>query len=223
MKMSIRVLLACMAVLMVGIVGAAIQQTDPVSTFQLIKQNAELMAVAPVILSASITPEMINDLKVKYGNVKLITVWVDMPVYDIDNIPFKDRVSFKELKIDYATLINRELPISERIKPLEDLKKACDVGDKTTLAKELSARYSGVEIEPGEPYQFIVRRPDRGMIKMLLPLAESRQIDDFADKAIKNLIVGGDSDSLEDGLVFMGVISQLKEMISPAQSFLSKA
>lgn len=76
---------------------------------------------------------------------------------------------------------------------------------------------------PEESYQFAVRRPDRGHISMLMPLAQKEQIDEFADKAVKNLVVGGDVDALEDGLVFMGVVSQLKGVIQPAQSFLAKA
>ncbi len=82
---------------------------------------------------------------------------------------------------------------------------------------------NGKEITPAELYQFLVKRPDRGLIKMLLPLAQSGKLDEFTDKAIKNLIVGGDTDALEDGIVFMGVSSQLKDMIAPAQTFLSKA
>ena len=83
---------------------------------------------------------------------------------------------------------------------------------------------NGVVTTPVEQYQFIVKRPDRSLIKMLLPLAaDISQLDNFADKAVKNLIIGGDMDSLDDGLVFMGVITQLKDLIQPAQSFLSNA
>jgi len=91
------------------------------------------------------------------------------------------------------------------------------------LAGELSAKYSGKVIEEGEQYQYLVKRPDRGLIKMLLPLAEAKKIDEFSEKAVKNLVVGGDMDALEDGIVYMGVVSKLRQMISPAQSFLSKA
>lgn len=80
-----------------------------------------------------------------------------------------------------------------------------------------------VEIDKDEQYEFLVRRPDRGLIKMLLPLAQDGKLDEFSDKAVKNLVVGGDTDSLDDGLVFMGVVQQLQKIIAPAQSFLSKA
>lgn len=78
-------------------------------------------------------------------------------------------------------------------------------------------------ITPEESYHFAVRRPDRGLIKMLMPLAEGKEIDEFADKAVKNLVVAGDMDALEDGIVYMGVVQQLKDIISPSASFLSNA
>ena len=223
MKNSIRILLACVAFLAVSVVGAAVHQSEPVAVFEFVKQHAELMAAAPVILTSSITPEIINDMKVKYGKVKVITVVAEAPVYDIDQVPFADRVALKSLGVDFSQIINPELDIKERLEPLEALKQLRDDKEHGALAKKLFSKYSGKEIEPGEQYQFLVRRPDRGLIKMLLPLAEARKIDEFSDKAVKNLIVGGDTKALEDGIVFMGVVAQLRRMISPAQSFLSNA
>lgn len=82
---------------------------------------------------------------------------------------------------------------------------------------------NGKVIDPGESYEFAARRPDRGHVSMLLPLANSGAIDEFADKAIKNLIVGGDIEALDDGIVYMGVVSRLKELMQPAVSFLKTA
>ncbi len=223
MKRSFRILLVCMAVLVASVVGAAVQQVDPGLTYEFIRQHAELMAAAPVIVSASITPELINDMKVKYGRIKVITVVVEAPAYDIDDIPFKDRVALKELGVDFATVINPELKIKDRLMPLAALVELKDDPNKSELANSLYSKYKGKELEKGEQYQFLVKRPDRGLIKMLLPLAEARKIDEFSEKAVKNLIVGGDLSALDDGLVFMGVVSQLRTMISPAQSFLSNA
>ena len=222
MKFSIRVLLGCLVLLCVSVVGAAVQ-ADPVAACTFIKDNVVLMVAAPAIVSQAITPELITDLKLKYGKLKLITVVVEAPVYDIDKVAFSDRVLFKQLGVDFATIVNTELSLEDRLKPLDGLKEFKDSKEKGAIAAELYAKYQGKILEPGEQYQFVVKRPDRGLIKMLLPLAESRQIDDFADKAVKNLIVGGDLDSLEDGLVFMGVVAQLKTMISPSQSFLVNA
>lgn len=222
MKKSIKILLGCLAILIISIVGATVSNAEPASAFEFVKHNAALMAAAPAIVSSTITPELIHDMKIKYGKIKLITVVVESPVYDIDNIPFKDRVSLKELGIDYQTIINTELSLEERLKPLHEVVDT-DKDWKKDLFKSLFAKYSGKEIEPGEQYQFLIRRPDRGLIKMLLPLAQDGKLDDFSDKAVKNLVVGGDMQALDDGIVFMGVVSQLKGMISPAQSFLSNA
>lgn len=223
MRNSIRVLMGCLVLLCVSVVGAVVQ-ADPVAAGTFIKDNAVLMtAPLPLLVSSNITPELINDLKLKYGKLKLITVVVEAPVYDIDKMAFSDRVLFKQLGVDYATIINTELSLEDRLKPLEGLKELRDDQEKGAIAAELFSKYSGKILEEGEQYQFLAKRPDRGLIKMLLPLAKQGQIDDFADKATKNLLVGGDMEALDDGIVYMGVVSQLRLMISPEQSFLSKA
>jgi len=222
MKFSFGVLMGILVLLCVSIVGGAVQ-ADPVTIGVFLKDHASVMMVGPAIISASITPELINDMKVKFGRIKVITVVVESPVYDIDNLTFEDRVSFKKLGVDYAIILNKMLLIEDRLKPLEALKELRDDINVGNLAAVLYSKYTGKVIEPGEQYQFLAKRPDRGLIKMLLPLAEARQIDDFSDKAVKNLIVGGDMNMLEDGIVYMGVVSQLRQMISPEQSFLANA
>lgn len=223
MKSFITILLGCLFLLCVGVVGAAVQ-ADPVAAGTFVKENAVLMVAAPVLVSSTITPELINDLKLKYGKLKLITVVVEAPVYDIDKMAFSDRVLFKQLGVDYATIINTELSLEDRLKPIEKLGFiTTEGGENAKIAEMLGAKYQGKTIETGEQYQFIAKRPDRGLIKMLLPIAEAKQIDEFADKAVKNLIVGGDMTALDDGLVYMGVVAQLKEIIQPAQSFLANA
>jgi hypothetical protein len=222
MKFSFRVLMGCLILLCVSIISATVQ-ADPVAAGAFLKDNAVYLMAGPAIVSASITPELINDLKVKYGRIKVITVVVESPVYDIDNMAFSDRVLFKQLGIDFATIVNTELSIEDRLKPLYELTLLRDDIDKGAIAADLYSKYSGKVLEEGEQYQFLVKRPDRSLIKMLLPLAEARQTGDFSDKAVKNLVVGGDMAALEDGIVYMGVVSQLRQMISPAQSFLSKA
>lgn len=222
MKSFVRVLMGCLVLLCVSVAGAVVQ-ADPVATGQFLKDNAVLMVSAPAFVSSSITPELIADLKLKYGKLKLITVVVEAPVYDIDRVAFSDRVLFKQLGVDYATIVNSELSLEERLKTLEALEEFKDNKEKWAIAATLLEKYQGKILEHGEQYQFLVKRPDRGLIKMLLPLAEAKKIDQFSDNAVKNLIVAGDMNSLEDGLVYMGVVSQLKEMISPAQSFLANA
>lgn len=218
MKRSITILLSLLALLVFGLAAQAASHIE----VQFVKDA--VIAVAPVaIVSTNITPELIKDLQIKFGKIKVITVVVEAAVYDIDEIPFNDRVAFKELGIDFTIILDKNLDLKERLKPLEQLSEFRDNEAKYNRAIELANKYTGKELEPGELYQFLVRRPDRGLIKMLLPLAQAGKIDDFADKGVKNLVVGGDMDALEDGLVYMGVVSQLKEMIAPAQSFLSKA
>ncbi len=175
-----------------------------------------------VLVSKNITPEIIEQMKVKYGKIKVITVVVEEPIYDIDKLTFDDLINLKKLGIDISVIRQKDLSLEERLKPLEKLVEMKDDKDCFELIKKVN-HLSGKVIEEGEQYQFIVKRPDRGLIKMLLPLAQGGKIDDFADKAVKNLIVGGDQEALEDGIVFMGAVSQLKEMIAPAQAFLSKA
>jgi hypothetical protein len=166
MSRSIKILLGCLILLVIGIAGATAANVDPVAIAHSVKYSAPIIAGSAVIVSANITDQMIQDTKVKFGRIQLLTVVVTPEDKDAD----------------------------ENV------------------------------IAPAEQYQFIVKRPDRGLIKMLLPLAaDTSQLDDFADKAVKNLIIGGDLDALEDGLVYMGVVTQLKDLIQPAAAFLSNA
>lgn len=219
------------------LIGMTMTQAAPVDVTTMVDYGKECFSKIPVdshyigyavtaapllILSSNINQNMIDDLKLKFGNIKLITVVVEAPVYDIDKIPFADLIKFKELGLDIHTLTNTQLEIDSRKEILLELQKFRDT-DKNDIAGDLNVRYTGEELEPGERYQFLAKRPDRALIKMLLPLAKDGHIDSFAEKAIKNLIVGGDTEALDDGIVYMGVVTQLKSMIAPAQSFLSKA
>lgn len=168
MKKSIGILLSCVVLLVAGLTTAFLTNVDMTPVVQGSSEifGGLLVAAAPTaIITSSITPEMLQDLKLKYGKIKIITVVVE-----------------EEEKDKKGKVINE-----------------------------------------GEKYQFLVRRPDKGLINMLLPLAERREIDQFAEKGIKNLIVGGDMEALEDGLVYMGVVSKLQKMIAPAASFLGNA
>ena len=169
MKKSIGILLTCLLVLVAGVTASIVSSVDMTPAIDYLASNSrEVISMATIpagIITSTITPEMLQDLKVKYKHVKLVTVVVEPEEKDKD----------------------------------------------------------GKVITEAEQYQFVVRRPDRSHIKMLLPLAKDRKIDEFADKAIKNLVVGGDMDALEDGIVYMGVVSKLEKMIAPAATFLAKA
>jgi len=78
--------------------------------------------------------------------------------------------------------------------------------------------------DKGEFYSYAVKRPDSGTIRMLIDLAEKGDNDGYLQAVIKNLIVSGDTELIKtDGLVYMGIIQQAKDLIKPYQSFLAKA
>lgn len=81
--------------------------------------------------------------------------------------------------------------------------------------------------DPGEIYNFAVRRPDISLMKMLRSYAYEDDDQKYIDACIKNLIVGGAMDKLDpetgDGMVYLGIVSQIKDVLKPYDSFLSKA
>ena len=107
---------------------------------------------------------------------------------------------------------------------IKDAKLRCGKIKLLTITVE-PAQYDndGNITTEAEQYQFLVRRPDRSTIKMLLPLANLNDIESFSEKAIKNLIIGGDLEALNDGLVYLACVQQLKALITPAEAFLQGA
>ncbi len=91
----------------------------------------------------------------------------------------------------------------------------------TVVIDEPQRDEEGAVIYVGEVYYFAVRRPTQKLMRMLKSLANDD--DNFISSAIKNLVVGGDMDALDDGLVYMGITSQLQNVLKPYQSFLTKA
>ena len=83
---------------------------------------------------------------------------------------------------------------------------------------------SGTLIEPGEFYSYAVKRPDPGTIKMMMNYAKSGKTDEYIEAFIKNLIVGGDVEALKtNGLVYLGLASEVDNFLKPYGSFLDKA
>ncbi len=161
---SLKIIIAILGLLFVS---AAVSYATTAEAFPTVSSIVEVtMASSPLVFySANVTPEVIQELRIKFGKLKVITVVAEDAEYDDE----------------------------------------------------------GNQMEEPERYQFIVKRPDRGLAQMLLTLAQKREIDKFAEVAVKNLIVGGDTEALKDGLVYMGVVTQLKSMVAPAQAFFSKA
>lgn len=200
--------------LMIGSVASAAGFIDVTHVDLMTPHGVEMASVALMALPSSISESVLNDLKIKYGKVKILTVTVEPETRDIDKISKADLEILSGAGVNIFILQNRQLPIEER---LEELKKL------DSISEEIRPNLTGEIIDEGERYQFVARRPDRGHVKMLLPLAERKEIDQFADKAVTNLIVGGDMDALNDGLVFMGVVTQLKSLVQPASSSLENA
>lgn len=184
--------------------------------------HSTISALAPVALfSVNLTPDVIQSLKLKYGQIKVITVIVEPEEYDIDRLTAEELSYIKSLGIDTFLVVNKNVPIEQRLSSI--VAYLSDSDNDEAEKDKLRAMASGRVVEEGEKYQFAVRRPDRGLIKMLMPLAQQKKLDEFSEKGVKNLVVAGDMEALEDGLVFMGVVQQLQELIAPYESFLSKA
>lgn len=94
----------------------------------------------------------------------------------------------------------------------------------TVVIDPPSYNESGEITDKGEFYSFAVRRPDSGTVRMLVDFVEKGENQKYIDAAIKNLVVGGDVGLIQtDGMVYMGITAQLKDVLRPYQSFLEKA
>ena len=211
-----------LAVITVQAIEPAQVQMFTDNAVEFVRDHSYVAMAAPVIISSKITPEIIEDMKLKYKRVKLITVVMEPAIYDIDELTSKDKANLRRLGIDMDVLLNREIELAERLVSLEKLKELKDYEDSKKIIDQLPP-LSGELIEEAEKYQFIVRRPDRGLTRMLTDLAAKKKIDELMDKAVKNLVVGGDMEALEDGIVFASVFKRLETFLSPARSFLSRA
>lgn len=78
-----------------------------------------------------------------------------------------------------------------------------------------------VVIDPTESYQFITCRPSRDMLRAV---NESKgNINKINDLIEKNMVVGGDIDALDDGVVYGRVMKALGKIVNQGQTFLGKA
>ena len=83
---------------------------------------------------------------------------------------------------------------------------------------------SGTIIDKGEFYSYAVKRPDPGTIKMMMNYAKSGKTDEYVGAFINNLIVGGDVEALKsNGLVYLGLATQVDNFLKPYESFLANA
>lgn len=91
---------------------------------------------------------------------------------------------------------------------------------------ELEAKYRrlyiiDVEFDEKERYQFIARRPTRQVIDALA--SSKSDTSKITDIMIKGMIVAGDTESLDDGVVYSRVLEGLTEIVKEGRKLFTKA
>ena len=77
-----------------------------------------------------------------------------------------------------------------------------------------------VSLAPDESYQCIASRPRRSLIDVI---ASTKEVSKVNDLLIKNMIVAGDPEAIDDGLVYTAVLRELAKITRQATGFLAKA
>jgi len=78
--------------------------------------------------------------------------------------------------------------------------------------------------DKGEFYSYAVKRPDSGTVRLLMNYAKQGKTDDYLGAFIKNLVVAGDTETLnKDGIVYLGFAAKVDEFLKPYESFLGHA
>jgi len=78
-----------------------------------------------------------------------------------------------------------------------------------------------VLIDDDESYQFILKRPCRAITLAVADLGDNFEA--VNDLIIKNLLVGGDKDALDDGIVYNAFMRQVGKVMEQGKSFFTKA
>jgi hypothetical protein len=78
-----------------------------------------------------------------------------------------------------------------------------------------------VEIDEGESYQFILKRPTRQFLELIDN--SKNDTSKVNELIIKNLVVAGDKSQLDDGLVFSQFNLQAAKIINQGKGFFAKA
>lgn len=92
--------------------------------------------------------------------------------------------------------------------------------------EQLKAKYGRLFVidlvfDEEESYQFIVRRPTKSVMSAI-----ADKHDDFNaanDLIVKNILVGGDKEALEDGLVYNGFMKLVSKVMEHGRGFFYKA
>lgn len=91
--------------------------------------------------------------------------------------------------------------------------------------RELKAKFGklyiiDVALDDDESYQFVVRRPTRMLMEAV---SDTKDIAKMNEMIVKNMVVGGDLEALDDGLVYAELMNKLGGIMKSASGFLSKA
>lgn len=92
---------------------------------------------------------------------------------------------------------------------------------RTLKAKHKRLYVINISIEEGEDYQFIVCRPSRSLLSAVT--AAGDDTDKINDLVIKNMVLAGDLDAIDDGLVYSGLMRETGKLMKMAKGFLMKA
>jgi hypothetical protein len=92
--------------------------------------------------------------------------------------------------------------------------------------EELEAKYKhlyvvDVAFDDKERYQFIVRRPTRNVIEAVG--ANKGDVFKVADLMITNMVVAGDTDALDDGVVYSRLLECLTGIVQEGKKLFTKA
>lgn len=176
--------------------------------------------------------------QIKFLLLFAIMAFVLSPIVDASVIQpvtqFVQNISPVDAGVSLATLaVIPAIPLAVYVKenctiPVPELAELASKYGKIkilTVVVEPPVYGPGGELtDKGEFYSYAVRRPDSSMVRMLVDYAEKGENQKYIDAAIKNLIVGGDIDRIQtDGVVYMGITAQLKDVLRPYESFLEKA
>ncbi|MFJ1429490.1 hypothetical protein ACILE2_01630 [Capnocytophaga canimorsus] len=96
------------------------------------------------------------------------------------------------------------------------------------VVREVSVYPSDVEKDENgkpteEPVHFLIKKPNQNFIRLIQSKEYSGDTDKIADAAIKNCVLAGDMEALEnDGSVYMGLVEQLMSLIQSSKVELKK-
>lgn len=150
---------------------------------------------------------------------------IDPVTHFVENMSFQDMgLSAVSLAVVPLAVYVRENCSIDAAQIAELTLKYGKIKILTVVVEPPTYNDKGAITDTGEFYSYAVRRPDAGMVRMLVDFAEKGENQKYIDAAIKNLVIAGDMERIQsDGVVYMGITAQLKDVLRPYESFLEKA